>query len=279
MLKRTRKDKNIMNTINNAPFFPSTYHYNLQDLRFKSRSDTDYQSLATYLKHINIYNSRLFITMIIAAIVLVLCLAIYFMIKKRKVSPHVKNATWMSTFALGFISSVALLISTICYIEVPNDVEIDSYFKLKQTNFYIKPQDQHLKVTRVNPLNLTITPENNQTTSKYYNIYLYVTNKHDKNYYDNFYIGAYKQHQVQLYQFDPARSSSRSQIVRSLVTYTNYIKKHHLEKDFANNAQLVLDGAYLNCNQDPQTIMYGKNNHVLRYKDDNNQLVTISTNE
>ena len=267
-----------MNTINNAPFFPSAYHYNLQDLRFKSRSDTDYQSLATYLKRVNIYNSRLFITMVIAAMVLVLCLAIYFVIKKRKVNPRVKKATGMSTLALSFISSVALLISTVCYFEVPNDVEIDSYFKLKQTNFYIKPQDQHLKVTRVNPLNLAITSENNQITSKYYNIYLYITNKHDKNYYDNFYIGAYKQHQVQLYQFDPARSSTRSQIVRSLVTYTNYIKKHHLEKDFANNAQLVLDGSYLNCHQDPQTIMYGKNNHVLRYKDDSNQLVTVSTN-
>lgn len=268
-----------MNTINNAPFFPSAYHYNLQDLRFKSRSDTDYQSLATYLKRVNIYNSRLFITMVIAALVLVLCLAIYFAVKKRKVSPRVENATWMSTFTLSIISSIALLISTICYFEVPNDVESDSYFKLKQTNFYIKPQDQHLKVTRVNPLELTITPENNQTTSKYYNIYLYITDKHDKNYYDHFYIGEYKQHQVQLYQFDPAHSSSRSQIVRSLITYTNYIKKHHLEKDFADNAQLVLDGPYLNCHQDPQTIMYGKNNHVLRYKDDSKQLVTVSTNE
>lgn len=267
-----------MNTINNAPFFPSAYHYNLQDLRFKSRSDTDYQSLATYLKRVNIYNSRLFITMVIAAIVLVLCLAIYFVIKKYKVSQHVKKATGMSTLTLGLISSVVLLISTVCYLAVPNDIESDSYFKLKQTNFYIKPQDQHLKVTRVNPLNLTITPENNQTISKYYNIYLYITNKHDKNYYDNFYIGKYKQHQVQLYQFDPARSSTRSQIVKSLVTYTDYIKKHHLEKDFTNNAQLVLDGAYLDCNQNIQTIMYGKNNHVLRYKDDSNQLVTVSTN-
>lgn len=268
-----------MNIINNAPFFPSKYHYNLQNLRFKSRSDTNYQSLASYLKRVNNYNSKLFIIMTISAIALVLCIAIYLIIKKRKVSSRVKTMTWTSTFSLGCISTVVLLISTICYIEVPNDVEIDSYFKLKQTNFYIKPQDQHLKVTRVNPLELTITPENNQTTSKYYNIYLYITDKHDKNYYDNFYIGAYKQHQVQLYQFDPARSSSRSQIVRSLVTYTNYIKKHHLEKDFANNAQLVLDGAYLNCDQNVQTIMYGKNNHVLRYKDDSKQLVTVSTNE
>lgn len=268
-----------MNTINNAPFFPSAYHYNLQNLRFKSRSDTDYQSLTTYLKRVNIYNSRLFITMVIAAIVLVLCIAIYFAIKKRKVSPRVKKATWMSTLALGFASSVALAISTICYLGVPNNMEIDSYFKLKQTNFYIKPQDQHLKVTRVNPLELTIKPENNQTTSKYYNIYLYITNKHDKNYYDNFYIGEYKQHQVQLYQFEPCDNSSRAQIVRSLITYTNYIKKHHLEKDFADNAQLVQDGAYLNCNQNVQTIMYGKNNHALRYRNDNNQFVTVSNNE
>lgn len=271
-------DKNTMNTINSAPFFPSAYHYNLQDLSFKSRSDTDYQSLATYLKRVNIYNSWLFITMVIAAIVLVLCLVIYFVIKKYKVSSCIKKATWMSTLTLGFISSIALSISTICYLAVPNNIESNSYFKLKQTNFYIKPQDQHLKVTRVNPLELTITPENNQITSKYYNIYLYITDKHDKNYYDNFYIGEYKQHQVQLYQFDPAHSSSRFQIVRSLITYTNYIKKHHLEKDFANNAQLVLDGAYLDCNQNIQTIMYGKNNHVLRYKDDSKQLMTVSTN-
>lgn len=268
-----------MNTINNAPFFPSKYHYNLQNLRFKSRSDTDYQSLASYLKRVNNYNSKLFIIMTISAIALVLCIAIYLIIKKRKVSSRVKTMTWTSAFSLGCISTVVLLISTFCYIKIPNDIETDSYFRLNQTNFYIKPQDQHLKVTRINPLKLAITPENNQATSKYYNIYLYVTDKHDKNYYDNFYIGAYKQHQVQLYQFDPCHSSQRSQIVKSFVNYTEYIKKHHLEKYFANNAQLVLDGAYLNCDQNVQTIMYGKNNHTLHSKTDNDQFVTVSTNE
>lgn len=266
-----------MNNINNEPFFPNEYHYNLQDLRVKADNEITYHAFAPYLRQMNNYNKCLFIIMITAIIVILLCILIYFMLEKHPIKhKHIIN---INISILSIISIIALGVSTIKYFSLGNEIAGNSYFKLNHTSFYLVPRDQKLHVTRVNPLKLVVTPKNNHLTSKNYDIYLHITNKQTKYSYDNFRIGKYQNHQVQLHQFSSDCNNPKLNAVNNFLVYNDYIKKHHLAKYFKDDATFVQDNTYLDKHQQPQIVMYGKNGRVLHRKYNVDQVVTLSTNK
>ena len=54
--------------------------------------------------------------------------------------------------------------------------------------------------------------------------------------------------------------------LKTLDTYIEFIKKHHLEDNFKNNAKLIMSNKFYNKDYKPQLVMKGKDGRILYMK-------------
>lgn len=158
-------------------------------------------------------------------------------------------------------------------------------FQAKQTSFIIQPNE---KSFQSNDSNYVFDNKENSmsTNSKNYAVYARVYNTSSHNYY-NYLIGnmvngtfeTITTTQENSYWSDRTSGLGvryigdndhdrliKDEQLKTLDTYIEFIKKHHLEDNFKNNAKLIINNKFYDKNYKPQLVMKGKDGKILYLK-------------
>ena len=187
-------------------------------------------------------------------------------------------------------------------------------FQVKQTSFIIQPNEKsfqlngkkYLASSNVNSDRSTNNRDHKQNSSKNYAIYAKIYN--DKlTSYKTYLIGNMSEGQFMLISQKQAETYSKmtkhdrftpkydndiankklmnNKQLNTLAIYVKYIKKHHLEDNFKNDAKLIISNKYYSKDYEPQLVMKGKDGKVLYLKHniskkdiDNVEMVNYTTN-
>lgn len=166
----------------NDPSFPNKYHFNIQNLKVKGDGDIGYQSFTSYQKEMICINKAILIGFIVAALVLIACAILYFILRARRKKNNMKHHSVIENWAI-FLFSLGIstfIVGTVTYYQEKSNLQDNSYFKLDNSNYYIQPQDRQLKVTRANLLKLEVKQTDNQLTTQNYSVYRHNTYIGDK---------------------------------------------------------------------------------------------------
>ena len=108
-------------------------------------------------------------------------------------------------------------------------------------------------------------PYTKPSTTNDYQIYARIYA--DDGTYKTYLLGAMKNGHVTANMCNPHKTKvATKDMLNTLNSYVTYIKKHHLENDFKNSAELEFSNKYLNQNHQPMLIMEDKNGRFLRIK-------------
>ena len=153
------------------------------------------------------------------------------------------------------------------YTIITNDnqaiADVNNGFPVAQTSFQVRPN----KIASGKNLHdyLCEMPYTKLSTTNDYQIYARVYA--DDGTYQTYLFGTMKDGHVTTNMSNPhkAKVATKGMLV-TLNSYVTYIKKHHLENDFKNNAELEFSHKYMDQDHQPMLIMEDKNGRVLRIK-------------
>lgn len=153
------------------------------------------------------------------------------------------------------------------YVNINNDnqaiVDVNNGFSVAQTSFQVRPN----KIASGKSLHnyLCEKPYTKPSTTNDYQIYTRIYA--DDGTYQTYLLGAMKNGHVTANMCNPHKAKvATKDMLNTLNSYVTYIKKHHLENDFKNSAELEFSNKYLNQNHQPMLIMEDKNGRFLRIK-------------
>lgn len=229
------------------------------------------------------------------------------------------TSSFIAVFA-GIAMSVSFVLGTLQHDYIHNPlkyadiVAFGNGFQVRHTSFIIQPNEKsfqsngkkYLASSNVNSDRLTNNKDHKQNSSKNYAIYAKVYN--DKlTSYKTYLIGNMSNGQFMLISQKQAETYSKmtkhdrftpkydndiankklmnNKQLNTLAIYVKYIKKHHLEDNFKNDAKLIISNKYYSKDYEPQLVMKGKDGKVLYLKHniskkdiDNVEMVNYTTN-
>lgn len=172
-------------------------------------------------------------------------------------------------FAIAPMTLMLFALGGIIYFDVTinNDnqaiADVNNGFSVAQTSFQVRPN----KIASGKNLHdyLCEKPYTKSSTTNDYQIYARIYA--DDGTYQTYLLGAMKNGHVTPNMRNPHKAKVATKgMLNSLNSYVTYIKKHHLENDFKNSAELEFSNKYMDQDHQPMLIMEDKNGRVLRLK-------------
>lgn len=162
---------------------------------------------------------------------------------------------------------ILIMFLAVSYAKVSRDdkaiADVNNGFPVAQTSFQVRPN----KIASGKNLHdyLCEMPYTKPSTTNDYQIYARVYA--DDGTYQTYLFGTMKDGHVTTNMSNPhkAKVATKGMLV-TLNSYVTYIKKHHLENDFKNNAELEFSHKYMDQDHQPMLIMEDKNGRVLWIK-------------
>lgn len=272
---------------------PTVYHF------VKYKYIIDGKSLNNFINSANNDRNCLYLCIVIFAISLIsICCALYYMhFTDDDKSPTSAIITMFAGIAMFF--SFGLGVFEYNYIHNPlNYADIVAFgngFQVKRTSFIIQPNEKsfqsnsekYLTSSKVNSDSSINNKDYEQNSSKNYAIYAKVYN--DKlTSYKTYLLGNMNNGQFMLisqeqkenysemannsifnFEYDNDIANKKlmnNKQLNTLAIYVKYIKKHHLEDNFKNDAKLIISNKYYGKDYEPQLVMKGKDDKVLYLK-------------
>ena len=186
----------------------------------------------------------------------------------------------------GFATAVIGIVSQPLSL-AKSTTDFGSGFQVKQTSFIIQP-NENLSQSKAADYVLEGKKESISTKSKNYAVYARVYNSSSHNYY-NYLIGnmvngtfetittTQENHYwsertapsgVRYIRDDDHDRLIKDEQLKTLATYIEFIKKHHLEDNFKDNAKLIMSNKFYDKNYKSQLVMKGKDGRILYMKHD-----------
>lgn len=173
----------------------------------------------------------------------------------------------LKIFLLMMAAGVFTVISAYAGSKVSNTLK-PNYFQIKQTSFYIAISNKELELLIKYYLHSTAI--NSGLDFDHYNIYVDIydeviddTTKYLLGQMNNGQIMAVDNY---MSDYKPATTD----MVTTINSYALYIKKHHLEKKFADSATLRYSAKYLDKDYKPMLVMTNKSGAILHLKQNSN---------
>ena len=141
--------------------------------------------------------------------------------------------------------------------------DINNGFSVAQTSFQVRPN----KIASGKSLHdyLCEKPYTKPSTTNDYQIYARIYA--DDGTYQTYLFGAMKDGHVTANMNNPHKAKvATKDMLTTLNSYVAYIKKHHLENDFKNSAELEFSSKYMDQDHQQMLIMEDKNGRILRVK-------------
>ena len=141
--------------------------------------------------------------------------------------------------------------------------DVNNGFSVAQTSFQIRPN----RIASGKSLHdyLCEKPYTKSSTTNDYQIHARIYA--DDGTYQTYLLGAMKNGHVTANMSNPHKAKVATKgMLNTLNSYVAYIKKHHLENDFKNSAELEFSSKYLDQDHQLMLIMEDKNGRILRVK-------------
>lgn len=141
-------------------------------------------------------------------------------------------------------------------------------FQVKQTSFYIAVSNEKLEQLSKDYL------RSKKTKSKlffnHYNVYVDIYDETSGNT-TRCFIGQMKNEQLMpVGNYNKYYKLATTDMITTINSYALYIKKHHIESEFADSATLRLSTKYLDKDYKPMLVMTNKSGKVLHLKQNSN---------
>ena len=264
-------------------FLPKIYHFVRQNYVINGKHFN--QFINTY----NTSNQRSKLLLIIGCIVIGVGTALLLYGDHRY---HVKKSSGLTSIDImgiimligGVATAVVGIVSQPLKLE-KSTTDFGSGFQVKQTSFIIKPNEKPFQAKAADYV-FDNKKSSMSTNSKNYAVYARVYNSSSHNYY-NYLIGnmvdgnfetittAQENHYwsertapsgVRHIRDDDHDRLIKDGQLKALDTYIKFIKKHHLEDNFKDNAKLIMSNKLYDKNYKPQLIIKGKDGRILYMK-------------
>lgn len=156
--------------------------------------------------------------------------------------------------------------------------QLTNHFQVKQTSFYIAVSNEKLEQLSKDYLRSKRTKL--KLAFNYYNVYVDIYDETSSNT-TRYFIGQMKNEQLMpVGNYNKYCKLATTDMITTINSYALYIKKHHLENEFADSATLRLSTKYLDKDYKPMLVMTNKNGKTLHLKQNSNINVknVVSTN-
>ena len=264
-------------------FLPKVYHFVRQDYAINGKHFN--QFISAY----NTSNQRGELLLIIGCIVV--CVGTALLLFGDYLHHAKKPSALTSSDIMGIIMLIGGFATAVVGIffqplRLENDTtKFGNGFQVKQTSFIIQPNEKPFQSNAVNYV-LEGKRGSISTSSKDYAVYARVYNSSSHNYY-NYLIGdmvngnfetittTQENHYwskrtapsgVRYIRDDDHDRLIKDEQLKALDTYIEFIKKHHLEDNFKNDAKLIISNKFYDKNYKPQLVMKGKDGRILYMK-------------
>ena len=265
-------------------FLPKVYHFVRQDYVINGKHFN--QFISVY----NTSNQRGKLLLIIGSIIV--CIGVALIIYAAHIDLVKESSRGRSTAIMGIIMLVVGVVTAGRGLFSPQPLglynsttEFGSGFQVKQTSFIIQPDENSFQ-SNVSSYIFDNQENNMSTSSKNYAVYARVYDSSSHNYY-NYLIGnmvngnfeAITTTQENSYRSDRTSGLKihyigdddhdrliKDEQLKSLATYIEFIKKHHLKGNFKNDVKLIMSNKFYNKDYKPQLIIKGKDGRILYMK-------------
>lgn len=177
---------------------------------------------------------------------------------------HLKRALLGS--CIGVVATAIFLIfATVSRIKDAKIIaDINNGFPIAQTSFQVRPN----KIATGENLYVYLCENQKEKSSTTNNYQIYARVYNNTSTYQTYLFGIMQNGHFSANTCDPSRQAkiATADMLTALNSYATYIKKHHLENDFKNNAKLAFSNKYLDRYYHPTLVMKGKNNQILHIK-------------
>ena len=264
-------------------FLPKVYHFVRQDYVINGKC---------FNQFINVYNAcnqRSILLLIIGFIIF--CVGVILVIYSAYIDLVKKPLALKHIDIMGIIMLIGGFVTILvgAFFQPSglknSTTDFGSGFQVKQTGFIIQPNE---KSFQSNASSYIFGNQENSmsTNSKNYAVYARVYDSSSHNYY-NYLIGnmvngtfeTITTAQRNSYWSDTASGLGihyigdddhdrliKNKQLKTLDTYIEFIKKHHLEDNFKNDAKLIISKKLYDKNYKPQLVMKGKDGRILYMK-------------
>ena len=264
-------------------FLPKVYHFVRQDYVINGKH---------FNQFISVYNASLQRS-IVLGIAGFIAIAIGIIILFKVHINHTKKLQlafkhYVIAGYISFVIGVAIIV--IGALSMPFNQKADTTdfgngFQVKQTSFIIQPNEKSFQAN--DNSYIFDNKENSMSTkSKNYAVYARVYNSSAHNYY-NYLIGnmvngnfetittTQENHYwserttfsgVRYIRDDDHDRLIKNEQLKTLATYIEFIKKHHLEDNFKDNVKLIMSNKFYDKNYKSQLVMKGKDGRILYMK-------------
>ena len=267
-------------------FLPKVYHFARQDYVINGKHFN--QFINTY----NTSNQRSNLLLIIGCIIF--CVGVALLVYSNR-PYHGKKPSTPSAFTSIDITGIIMLIGGLVTVVVgmvsqplkleKSTTDFGNGFQAKQTSFIIQPNEN---LSQLNAIDYVLEGKKGDmsTNSKNYAVYARVYDSSSHNYY-NYLIGnmvdgdfetittTQENHYwskrtapsgVRYIRDDDHDRLIKDEQLKTLDTYIEFIKKHHLEDNFKDNVKLIMSNKFYDKNYKSQLVMKGKDGRILYMK-------------
>lgn len=263
-------------------FLPKVYHFVRQDYVINGNH---------FNQFISAYNTSLQRSVILGITGFILIAIAIATLYKVHINHTKKSQSAFKQVIVGynlFIIGVGMIVAgalLMPFRQKASTTDFGNGFQVKQTSFIIQPNENSFQS---NDSSYVFDNQENSmsTNSKNYAVYARVYNSSSHNYY-NYLIGnmvngnfeTITTTQENSYWSDRTTFSGARYIrnddhdrlikdkqLKALDTYIEFIKKHHLEDNFKNDAKLIISNKFYDKNYKPQLVMKGKDGRILYMK-------------
>ena len=297
-------------------FLPKVYHF----IRSNYMIDGNYYN--QFISAYNANNQKHNIATIVGAVLLIFGIVLLMfgcMIARDSKGDELKYskiiaATGFIMIVIGLIPCTWGKVNSDKFVQESATTDFGSGFKIARTSFIIQPnekafQSNGFKYVFRSDAESTILILNNKViipkSTKNYTIYAKIYNSSSHHYY-YYLIGnmsngsfetittdqenGYWHYRTNRWGIRYTCNSDNQRLMtakqlNTLAIYIKYIKKHHLEDNFKNDAKLIISNKYYSKDYEPQLVMKGKDGKVLYLKHniskkdiDNVEMVNYATN-
>ena len=258
-------------------FLPKVYHFVRQDYVINGKHFNQ------FISDYNANNPKDILTLIIGLVLFILSIVLiigctaYLKNDGRTSKRRTKENCIIAipfAFLTAFLGACLMLAGSIGankLSEKDSTSDFGSGFQVKQTSFIIQPNES-LFQSSVADYVLDGKKGDIPTSSKNYAVYARIYNNSSHKYYNylignmvNGYFETITTTQKKDYQSDDEKHNRLIKLeqLKTLDTYIEFIKKHHLEDNFKDNAKLIISNKFYDKNYKPQLVMKGKDGRIL----------------
>ena len=173
------------------------------------------------------------------------------------------NVILLKIFLLMMFATIFFSISTYTGTKVGTALK-PNYFQIRHTSFYIAISNKELKLLIKHYFHST--SKKSKLGFDHYNVYADIYNEM-VDYTTRCFIGQMKNGQlITVDNYGSDYELATKEMITTINSYALYIRKHHLESEFADSATLRFSTKYLDKNYKPMLVMKNKDGKVLHLK-------------